>query len=169
MNRPIKRFDQISTQVPAGSTATKINIGDIPELRSDITKDIVIRELQVYTAASMPNDYNGNPLPTLAQLLNISITLYVEGEESLFRIPLIKLLATRDNIANDLYADSVVEFQDLMVDWTKSYYSFAVPPVPGTAFWISTSVAYKRYDPGTVAAWQKKAGLACYNPATGWM
>jgi hypothetical protein len=158
--RSIRRFEMVELVIPAASTATRFNFPDIPQLRSDVTKDICIRAIEAYSADSIPTDFNGNPVATLAQVQLASLTLYVEGEESLFRIPLVKLLNVYGlTVAPLLWTDEINQFDNIMVDWTKSYIS--TPTAFGNAaqFAFVLGTTYKRYDPGTMKKYKDSLGL----------
>lgn len=153
MNRPIRRYEQIELVIAANSTATKINFPDLPQLRSDVTKDIVIRGIQTFSVLSVPVDYNGVAVATYANLQAASLTLYVNGEESIFRIPLIKLLSQYGDNSAAAYqwtADGPMPFENIMVDWTKSYISAPAAFGNGAAFAFLFGIEYKRLAPGTM-------------------
>jgi hypothetical protein len=156
--RPQKRIETIELVIPAGSTATKFNFGDIPQLRSDVTKDIIVRSIESYDVVSMPIDFNGNPVITEANLLNCFLTLYVEGEESIFRVPLVKLFNIFSNTATAQFTEEQNQFENLQVDWTKSYISLAVPFAALPQFAIILSVSYQRLKPGTMNQLRIAAG-----------
>jgi hypothetical protein len=163
--RPQKRIETIELIIPAGSTATKFNFGDIPQLRSDVTKDIIIRSIETYDVVAMPTDFNGNPVIAEADLLNCFLTLYIEGEESIFRLPLIKLFNIFSNSGTAQWTEELNQFENLQIDWTKSYISLAVPFVDEGQFAIILSVSYQRLKPGTMNQLKIAAGQsACAVP-----
>jgi hypothetical protein len=86
--RPIKRYELVELVIPALNTALRIPFPDIPQLRSDVTQDVIVRGLETYSAEAMPFDYNNNPVVTNAFLLKIFLTLYIQQEESIFRMPM---------------------------------------------------------------------------------
>jgi hypothetical protein len=158
--RPIKRFEQVELVIPAGNTALRIPFPDIPQLRSDVTQDVIIRQLETYTAESMPNDYNNNPLVTLAQLQKCFITFYIQQEESIFRMPMIKLLNVFNSGAAYFYTEEINQFENLMVDWTKTYITLASSLANGAIVVINLGVGYQRLPGGTIAALQAKMSVA---------
>jgi hypothetical protein len=158
--RPIKRFEQVELVIPAGNTALRIPFPDIPQLRSDVTQDVIIRQLETYTAESMPNDYNNNPLVTLAQLQKCFITFYIQQEESIFRMPMIKLLNVFNSGAAYFYTEEINQFENLMVDWTKTYITLASSLANGAIVVINLGVGYQRLPGGTIAALQAKMNTA---------
>lgn len=156
--RPIKRFEMVELVIQANSTATKFNFPDIPQLRSDVTKDIVIRAIETYSVDSVTNDFNGNPPTTMANLLKSSLTLFVGGEESIFRIPLVKLLNVFNSGATIFYTQELNQFENLQVDWTKSYVSTPTGYANGAAFSFVFGIAYQRLKPGTMLALNQARG-----------
>lgn len=149
--RPITRYEQIELLIPTGSTATKFNFPDMPQLRSDVTKDVIIRGIEAFTIEAMPLDFNNNALPPLAELKKASLTLYINGEESIFRLPVIKLVNTySDNSAApaNWYAE-INQFSNIQVDWTKSYISTPVA-FASTPWAFCFGITYMRLAPGTM-------------------
>jgi len=147
--------------IPALATATRFNFPDIPQLRSDVTKDIVVRAIEVYSIEAVPLSFNNNAVTTLANLLKSSLTLYIEGEESIFRIPMVKLLNINSNnaAAPVLWLDEINQFDNLQIDWTKSY--ITTPTAYGNAavFSFVLGISYKRYAPGTMKKLKDDLGL----------
>ncbi len=158
--RPIKRFEQVELVIPAGNTALRIPFPDIPQLRSDTTQDVIIRQLETYTAESMPKDYNNNPLVSLAQLQKCFITFYIQQEESIFRMPMIKLLNVFNSAATYFYTEELSQFENLMVDWTKTYITLASSLGNVAIVVINLGVGYQRLPGGTIAALQAKMNAA---------
>jgi hypothetical protein len=159
--RPQKRFEQIQINVPALGTATKFIIGDIPNLRSDVEKDVIIRAIETFTVDSMPTDFNGVPVTTMANLLNASLTLYIQGEESVHAMPIVKLLNVQNEGAAYFFTEHLNEFQNLMVDWTKSYISLNTPIAPpATQFDFVLGIGYQKLKAGTITGLRKAAGCS---------
>jgi hypothetical protein len=150
MQKPLSRLETIELVIPALAPGTKFNFLDIPQLRSDVTKDIIISQIEAWVNPGIVTDFNGNPLPSLAQLQLASLTLYVEGEESFFRIPVIKLVAQNNNAVTWFNSYDPVLFNNIRVDWTKSY--ITTPTAFGNAAQMAFifSVGYQRLKPGTI-------------------
>ncbi len=148
--RALTRYENVELILPSTSN-TKFNFLDIPQLRSDVEKDIIIRSLETYDVVSMPLSFNGNALPTLAQLQNMFLTLYVDGEESLFRIPMIKLMNVYAVGATNQWTNEINEMNNLQVDWTKSYISLGASFGGGQGqLSVILGVGYERLMPGTM-------------------
>jgi hypothetical protein len=160
--RPIKRYELVSLIIPANNAALRIPFPDIPQLRSDVTEDVIVRGLEVYSAESMPNDVNNNPVVTNAQLLKCFLTLYIQQEESVKSMPAVKLLNIYNaaSAAAYFYTDELVQTENLMVDWTKSYVNLASSLANGAIVVFVLGVMYQRLPGGTMANLQKKANPA---------
>lgn len=154
--RPVRRSESVELVIPALATQTRFNFPDIPQLRADTDKDILVRALEVFTAEDMPVDFNNNPLLTFAQLQQGTLTLYVEGEESIFRMPLIKLHNVQGSTNGSTF--EVRQFQNLRVDWTKSYLYFPVPLANAVQQAFIMDVSYLRLFPGTMAKYATQSG-----------
>lgn len=151
--RPCKRFEMIELVIPAGSAATRFNFPDIPQLRSDVTKDIWIRGINTYSVDSITLDFNGNAVAPFASLQTASLTLYVQGSESVFRIPLVMLLNTFLISANPVaWTEELNQFDNLEVDWTKSYVSTPVAFGNAAAMAFVFGIEYYQLRPGTMNA-----------------
>jgi hypothetical protein len=157
--RPIRRFELVSLIIPAGNTALRIPFPDIPQLRSDTTQDVIIRSIDTYSVESMPADPNNNPLPTNAQLLKCFLTLYIQQEESVKFMPAVKFLNIYNaaSAAAYFYTDELVQTENLMVDWTKSYLTLSSSLANGGLLVFVLGVAYQRLPGGTIARLQARA------------
>jgi hypothetical protein len=159
--KAITRYEAIELLIPANAGATRFNFLDIPQLRSDVTKDIIVVGIKTFAATEKAIDFNGNAVATEAQLQNAELTLYVDGEESIFRVPLTELVNSQ-NFANTFFSQQIPdEFDNLMIDWTKSYITADVPfnsAGANTAFAFLFGISYKRFAPGTMAAIKKARG-----------
>lgn len=148
--RPQKRYELIELVVPAGATQNRFNFPDIPQLRSDSTKDIIVRAIEAYTADDIPTDFNNNPVVTAANLKLSSLTLYVGQEESIFRLPLVKLHNVQNSANTQFGTWELNQFEDLSIDWTKSYISTPTAIVPVAQFAYILGIVYQRLKPGTI-------------------
>jgi hypothetical protein len=168
--RPQKRFEMIELVIVANATGTRFNFPDLPQLRSDVTKDIVVRAIETYTVDDLTTDFNGNPPCTAAVMKLASLTLYIEGEESMFRLPLVKLHNVYAAAATQFYTQDQNQFDNLMIDWTKSYISTPTPFGIGTQFSFVFGIVYQRLAPGTMKALQAaRGGYDCKSDYVGMM
>jgi hypothetical protein len=147
------RYEMIETQIPANSTATRFNFNDQPQLRTDQTQDVIIQGLETYTITDIPLSPNAVAVATALEMKSTYLVLYVNGEESIFRIPLVKLHTINNftDAFNNGEADTP-RFENLLVDWTKSY--FLTPAAYGggvfTTFSFLIGVVYKKLPPNTI-------------------
>lgn len=135
----IRRYEQIELQIPVGA-GTKVPIGDQTNLRNQSGQAIIVRDIEVITAAVLPTTPNGATNAPLAELKKAVLVLYVNGEESVQRIPLLKL--NRINDGASPYQEQFESFDDLRnVDWSKSYILFSSAPAT-TPYSILLGVSY---------------------------
>jgi hypothetical protein len=164
--KAITRYEAVELIVPAGFGGTRINFLDIPQLRSDVTKDIIVQGIKTFSAAEKPVDFNGNTVASMAQLQNAELTLYVDGEESIFRVPLTELI-NGQNFTNTFFSQQFPdEFDNLMIDWTKSYITADQPFDSETQFVFLFGISYKRFAPGTMAKIKAARGDSSNLPGT---
>ncbi len=147
------RYEMIETIIPANSTGTRFNFNDQPQLRTDQNADVITQGLEVYDVTDVPLSPNNNALITGANLKQTYLVLYVNGEESLYRIPLVKL-HTVNNFADPYNAGECTtpRFDNLSIDWTKSYLFTPTAYNGGanTLFSVLLGVTYKKLPPGTM-------------------
>lgn len=153
----MKRHQMVELLIPANSGASKFAYPDIPQLRDDTTQDIIITGLQLYTIESCPLSPSGNVVATTAQLINLFLTLYIEGEESVMQVPVLNMQnifgPTATGTSQQTFERLATDY--LKVDWNKSYYSVGAPYGNNTAFTVLLSVYYKKLDPGMYAEMTK--------------
>jgi hypothetical protein len=152
-----KRHELVELIIPAGSTGTRFPYPDIPQLRDDTTQDIVICGIEAYSVDALPLSGNGNDVASFAQLQNSFLTLYIEGEESMRQMPLVRLnpMFQALNTGVTLNVADPLQTEYLKVDWNKSYIQAAAPygtvDAPNTQFSIMLTVWYKKLLSG---AWE---------------
>lgn len=167
--KAITRYEAIELVIPANAGQTRFNFLDIPQLRSDLTKDIIVQAIKTFSIVERPIDFNGNAVASVAQLQNAELTLYIDGEESIFRVPMTELMNTQNFAATFFSQQFPDEFDNLMIDWTKSYITSDVPfnaVEPNTQFAFLFGIAYKRYAPGTMARIKLAKGDSSNLPGT---
>ena len=118
-----KRYELVELVIPANSTGTRFPYPDIPQLRDDTTQDIVIMGLETFSVDAMPLSPNGNPVATMADLQNSFLILYIDGEESMRQIPLVRMQPIWESLNTGLLQGVLKELdvENLRVDWNKSY------------------------------------------------
>jgi len=157
INRAYKRYENVEFIIPANNTSFKIQFQDIPQLRSDTTKEILIRSIRVYSTEDALLSYNQNPQLSQAELAKCFLTLYVDSEESIYRIPLKQLLATGISVGSAQAADQgfsfgEMQFSNISIDWTKSYITLSAALASSALQSIMFGVGYLRCAPGTLLA-----------------
>ena len=167
-----KRYELLEIQIPAASTATRFNIPDQPQLRTDQDADIIIQAIETFDIFGIPLSPNAIALPTDAQLQQTYLVLYVEGEESIYRVPLLSLKRIANEInavpQNAPFVYDLFKFRNIQVDWTKSYFFTPTPystvDVPNTTFSFLLGVHYFKLPPGTMALVEAKENEIFANP-----
>lgn len=141
--KPIKRYELVELTVPAGAQG-KVNFQSIPQLRNQANQIIIIQGIQVFSLADYArSQYNStvSGIPD-AQIPNVVLVLYVNGEESVHMIPITSLINTYAIVA---YQQIPIEFADLTnVDFDKSYVQLALANSTGADFVIPFGIKYIR-------------------------
>lgn len=139
----IKRYEQIEVPIVAGAP-TKVMFPDLPNLRSQADQNIIIKSMEVITATVMPTSPNGATVSPIAEMKKAVIVLYNNGEESIYRVPVLKL--NRINDFTNPFQPIWEEFDDLKnVDWSKSYILFSSAPA-NTPYSFVFGVSYLKFS-----------------------
>ena len=127
----IERFEAIEVSVPSGSTLTRFQFPDVPQLRN-----AKISAIQVYTAGSITaTPLTGSNPVTTADLKKSFLTLYQGDQQLIYSLPLISLNNMVTGATPDPYTFELPAINGLTISWTKSYIS--LPSALAT-----TNVAY---------------------------
>jgi hypothetical protein len=127
----IERFEAVEVAVPNGSTLTRFQFPDIPQLRN-----AKISAIQVYTAGSITaTPLTGSTPVTTADLKKSFLTLYQGDLQLIYSLPLISLNNMVTGATPDPYTFELPAINGLTISWTKSYIS--LPSALAT-----TNVAY---------------------------
>lgn len=156
-----KRFELIELIIPAGTTGNTFAIEDIPQLRDDTTQDIIIVGLETYSIDTVPLSPAGNVVASMAQLENMFLTLYIEQEESVYRLPMPRIQPIWEaNTAGALQGgQQTLSLECLRVAWNKSYLTFGAAISPeALPISVLLGVWYKKLLPGNWAAMRAAAG-----------
>lgn len=148
-----KRYELLEIQVPANTSQTRFNVPDQPQLRTDQDADIIIQALEIFDVVDVALSPNNVAVLPTAFLLQTYLTLYIDGEESIYRVPLVQL---RRVGVDGSVVPSVFELQrvrNIQVDWTKSYFFTPSPYAAGVfaTFSFLLGVHYDKLPPGTMA------------------
>lgn len=125
-NTNIKRYEMIETIIQAGATGA-VPFPDVPNLRNQTDQRIVVMDLEffpdyVYARSFLNTTVIGTPV---TEIPKIAIVLYVNGEESIRRIPIAKINYSQAPGVATVFEMERVSFDNLEnVDWPKSYIQF---------------------------------------------
>jgi hypothetical protein len=126
----IERFEYLEIPVPSGSTLTRFQFPDAPQLRN-----AKITAIQIYTAGSITaTALTGSTPVTTADMKKSFLTLYQGDQQLIYSLPMISLNSIV-NSAADPYVLELPSVNGLTISWTKSYVS--LPTALAT-----TNVAY---------------------------
>lgn len=127
----IERLEMVEVAVPSGSTLTRFQFPDIPQLRN-----AKISAIQVFTAGSITaTPLTGSTPVTTADLKKSFLTLYQGDLQLVYSLPLISLNSMVTGASPDPYTFELPAVNGLTISWTKSYIS--LPSALAT-----TNVAY---------------------------
>lgn len=132
-------FQEIEIPVNVGA-GTKVMIPDQPQLRIQKDQRIFIQAIEVFSIITSPVSPNGVANATLAELQKAVLSLYIKGEEKIYRYPLLALVGINDGTTP--FRFQLPEFDNLEVDWAKSYIQFSSAPVP--TYVILLGIQYTR-------------------------
>ena len=119
------RYEVIETLVPTGSTSLQFNFPDQPQLR-----DARIVGMEIYAPGVMTlSPLSGTVPVALADLQKTSLTLMVGNLQQVDKMPVLALNRFTDAVPTPYIRDMQL-FNDLVVSWTKSF--FSVPTALGT-------------------------------------
>jgi hypothetical protein len=145
-----KRYELIEVNIPAASTQTRFNIPDQPQLRTDQDADVIIQAIEVFDSLAINPSPNNAPVATAVNLLQAYLILYIEGEESIYRIPFNQLKRVAQEGAAVPYTWDLARFKNIQVDFTKSYI-FTPLAFTGLPFSFLFGIHYMKLPPGTMA------------------
>lgn len=147
--------------VSGGQTQTKFSFPDAPYLRPGMAW---IQAIEYYTLASVTNSpISGTALPSLAISQKTSLTIYgsvtsfnpdgsvnyiKQGNQIVQQLPVLRL-NNMQNATPDPFAQQIMKFQDLEVDWTKTFLEIATTPGNTTDMAFVFGV-YFNFKPGNL-------------------
>ena len=115
----IKRFQAVEINVPSGSTLTRFQFPDQPQLRN-----AKIQGIQVYTPTAITKTPLSGATPTtLADLKQSFLTLYQGDLQILYQLPVLAFNNIQDLTSPHVW--ELPEMNDIDISWTKSYISTA--------------------------------------------
>jgi hypothetical protein len=130
-------YNYLNVEIIINDTTGKYYFPDIPQLR-----DAKIQAISYYPEGVLATrDYNNVPLMSTAiDLTNTFVTFYSGNKEAIQNLPLYKLL----NLGYIGNIDGLFTIDNLMIDFSKSYVSWAnnYAPVTPLPFAIMFGVFY---------------------------
>jgi hypothetical protein len=136
----------IEVIVPAG-TAGNIPFPDVPNLRNQSDQRITVLDIEffpnyAYGASFLNSTVPGTPI---GEIPKSAIVLYVNGEESIRRIPLSKINYSQNMGIGATFEQERVAFDELNnIDWPKSYIQFNAALV-GLPYIMPFGITYLKY------------------------
>lgn len=125
----IKRFQSVEISVPNGSTLTKFNFPDQPQLRNAKIQGIQIYTPTVVTATPL----SGSTPVTLADMKKSFLTLYQGDLQIVYQLPILNFNGISDLTSPFVW--ELPEMNDIDISWTKSY-------IQTSSALATTNVAY---------------------------
>jgi hypothetical protein len=117
-------YNFINIQLVANANTGKFYFPDLPQLRS-----AKIQAISFYCDIStMSKDINNVNLITVNDAQATFLTLYSGNKEAIQNLPLYKLINTTQGLVGN--NDGLFQFDNLVVDFSKSYVQFAQNYVP---------------------------------------
>lgn len=134
----VSRYEFVSVNVPASSTAQRYFFPDLPNLRA-----VSLNLIEAYNLQTISVDPNGLTISPNADFKRAFLVLYANESESLFRIPLIALNRfVPDTTTYVPGVQNLYEFNNQRVVWSKSYIQLGAAPSVSTAFNFCFGIFY---------------------------
>jgi hypothetical protein len=128
MSKKIIRHELVEITIPAGSTLTRYNFPDLPNLRN-----VLLFGFQVYTSNAVTNSIiSGNAVLGHIPVLHNSYTTFVNygGKEFLKQAPNIMFNSLDENLntSTNWTETDTKSFVGQRVNWPSSYLQFTTSP-----------------------------------------
>ena len=126
-----QRYEAVEIQIPAGTTLTKFNFPDLPNLTGRNGQPVIIDSIVFYSSYTLlSSPISGSNVLDVQDMRKAYLTIYQGDLQVLYNIPLVQLSFVTDP-ANTLRGGVINQpiLKDLInVSWTKSFVSFASAP-----------------------------------------
>ena len=122
-NIEVRRYEMISVPYSSGSLQKKINFPDQPNLRNVKVHgiDLVYNDYDFY--GNLNQNYTGTSIE------DMFVTLYFDGREGIFQLPLGEISTIQPAgstfIAAQYNNNGILALNGQVITWTKSYLSFS--------------------------------------------
>lgn len=134
----VSRYEFVSVNVPASSTAQRYYFPDLPNLRA-----VSLNLIEAYNLQTISVDPNGLTISPNTDFRRAFLVLYANESESLFRIPLVSLNRfVPDTTTYVPGVQNLYEFSNQRVVWSKSYVQLGAAPSVSTTFNFCFGIFY---------------------------
>lgn len=138
--------------VSGGNTQTQFSFPDLPYLRPNMA---YIQALEFYTLASISlSPVSGTPLVSLGIAQKTALTIYggiagvKQGNQIVQQMPVLRL-NNLQNATPDPFAQQIMKFKDLQIDWTKTTLNLGSAP-ENTTDMAFVFGCYFNFQPGSL-------------------
>lgn len=147
----ITKSELVTINVPTGTTALKFYFPDNSVLRTSANQLVRTQGIEFYPAQSVAKGPDGTTAMGSTDIAQGYLVLYIDNDGGEYvKIPLNKLVSTFNNtstawpgeVANYPHVYSIPEFDNLMVNWPKSYVFFP-SALAATGVSINCTVYYQ--------------------------
>jgi hypothetical protein len=119
-------YNSLAVSIVINSSIGKYYFPDIPQLR-----DAKLQAISIVPNNLADADYNNVTLLEYSNMRGAYLTLYSGNKEAVQNLPLIKLInASSGSI--QVNTDGIFTLDNLIVDFSKSYVSFATSEIPAS-------------------------------------
>lgn len=143
--KPIKRFEMVELTVNANNPG-QFNFNTQPNLRDQPDQIVYVQGISVFPDTLYSNSQTSGAIAGVAmtEIPKAVLSLYVDNELSMFRLPLAMLINAQDNNQPSIFQQEILSFDNLRnVVWEKSFVQFSVAPV-GAPYVIPFGITYIR-------------------------
>lgn len=120
-----QRFQIVEIQVPSGSTTTKFNFPDLPQLTGRNGYPVKIQSLVFYDNNTITQSpLSGSDVINKDDLQKSYLTLYQGDLQTIYNIPCVQLNMMQNSSSSPVFQTYQSIFDNLInISWTKSYIS----------------------------------------------
>lgn len=129
-----KMFELVELVIP--TTVTTAGVQIVFQAQNQLqtifqNRDVWIKAIETYDATSITNSplTSNNPVATVADIQNATLTLSVNNRLAIEKMPLAQLNRTYNFTAGTPFVNQLMLFRNMhLVDWTKSYVTVVAAP-----------------------------------------